>query len=54
MEGWLILIDTIRPQPARLRAGIWRKLKAARRDLLAERRRGPPSRPGDLSVECLT
>ena len=29
MEGWLILIYKIPPQPSRLRAGIWRKLKAA-------------------------
>jgi hypothetical protein len=29
MEGWLILIYKIPPEPSRLRAGIWRKLKAA-------------------------
>src|SRR5438067_13804151 len=29
MDGWLILIYKIPPEPSRLRAGIWRKLKAA-------------------------
>jgi hypothetical protein len=29
VDGWLILIYKIPPEPSRLRAGIWRKLKAA-------------------------